>query len=187
MHVISGILKGRRIVRPEGSRPTGGKVKEALFNILSNRIDQALFLDLYAGSGGVGLEALSRGARHVVFVDSEPRTCRSLKQALSRFWPDGKSHAVICQSVSRFLKTHRAGPFDLVYVDPPYQSDEVEVILPLLATDDMIAMDGRVIIEHFHKKPLPDAVGCIRMARRYRYGGTMLSFYERGIDLSRDI
>ena len=180
MRIISGDLKRRRLLVPPGRsvRPTSDKVKEALFNILSARIEGAAFLDLYAGAGSIGIEAISRGAREVVFVEGDPKALHYLKKNLADLGIEGKAR-VVFKGVSDFLKKERGGPFDLIFLDPPYQSDEIEKTLPILAEGDMITDKGIVIIEHFHKKQAPEKIGRLNLLRRCKYGETALSFYVK--------
>ena len=171
-------MRGRRLAGPsgEGTRPTAGRVKSALFNILAPRITGARFLDLYAGTGLVGIEALSRGAGHVTFVESNIASCRIVKTNLERC---GYAHAskVRAMAVSRFLQqSHR--PYDIAFVDPPYHDGEDGNVLPLLGRGAIIAANGVVVIEHFHKVQLPVQVGRLVFIKSYRHGDTLLSLYQ---------
>ncbi len=180
MRVIAGVAKGRVLQAPKGAgiRPTADRVKEALFNILGSlmRMEGARFLDLYAGVGSIGIEALSRGAELAVFVENEPRHLRFLKKNLTLF-PMEKAW-VYAESVLLFLRRTHSTPYDCVYLDPPYQQLEIKQVLPLLLRDDMICPGGVVVVEHFHKMVVPDAAG-LSLLKRYKYGGTLLSVYTR--------
>lgn len=181
MRISSGSSKGRKLHAPPGLdvRPTSDKVKQALFNILSDRVEGASFLDLYAGVGSVGIEALSRGAAEVTFIEKSKRHIDYLKKNLSLGSFEGR-HKIFCSEAVSFLrKKGRARPFDFVFVDPPYQGEEIEKTLPLLGEGDMITADGLVIIQHFHKKVLPEQVGLLRFLRKYKYGETILSLYGK--------
>ncbi len=188
MRVIAGEMKGRKLSAPVGLdvRPTSDKVKGALFNILGPAIVGASFLDLYAGTGAIGIEALSRGAARVVFVEEqvEPRRCIQKNLAVGNW---GLRARLVGGRAERFVKAGGEA-FDFIFIDPPYQSDEIETILPLLAAGDMIsaasdavaiARSGQVVVEHFHKKLLPETVADLKRLRSQRYGGTVLSFYGR--------
>lgn len=181
MRIISGSMKGRKLYAPSGLgvRPTSDKVKEALFNILSDRMEGAAFLDLFAGTGSVGIEALSRGAKEVVFVEKSKKHIGFLKKNLSLTTVEGRS-AVFSMEADEFLKKKKAGPFDFIFIDPPYEGKEIEKTLPLLVDGDMITDDGTVIIQHFHKKVLPDQIGQLVFLKRHKYGETVLSFYGKG-------
>ena len=179
MRILGGTLRGRRLAAPpqKGIRPTAGKVKQALFNILAERVPGARFLDLYAGTGLIGIEALSRGASHVTFVESSPANCRLLKANLQRC---GYADQAVVQSVasSRFLKQTLFQPYDLVFLDPPYHTGEGENILPTLGAGDIIVPNGVVVIEHFHKYSLPSLIGRLTFVKSHRYGDTLLSIYR---------
>ncbi|NOY83669.1 MAG: 16S rRNA (guanine(966)-N(2))-methyltransferase RsmD [Nitrospirae bacterium] len=177
MRIISGSSKGRRLFAPSGLalRPTPGKVRSALFNILADRILDASFLDLYAGTGAVGLEALSRGALHTTFVEQSPRHLQYLRKNIAACLLEEQS-TVRGIDAEDFLKT-LSSPFDLVFLDPPYKEEALEKILPRLEQDDIITDAGRLIIEHFHKRVLPETIGNIHFLKQYRYGETLLSFY----------
>jgi len=179
MRIVSGSVKGRRLFAPSGLglRPTPGKVRSALFNILSQEIVGATFLDLYAGTGAMGLEALSRGAKQATFVEQSPRHLQYLRKNVAACGMDGQS-TVRGMAVEDFLKA-LPRHFDLVFLDPPYDGEALEKILPRLQQGDMIAGTGRVIIEHFHKHGLPETIGKISFLKQYRYGETLLSFYGK--------
>lgn len=182
MRITAGTMKGRKLKVPCGLdlRPTSDKVKEALFNILSNQIAGATLLDLYAGTGSIGIEALSRGAGNVIFIENNLRHLQYLKKNLALFSFEGKVE-IFAIAASDFLKKskklHRS--FDIIFVDPPYASNEVEKILPMLQEGDMITDQGMVIIEHFHKKALPEKEGNLFFLKKYKYGETVLSFYAK--------
>jgi 16S rRNA (guanine966-N2)-methyltransferase len=181
MRIAGGTLRGRRLAGPTGpgTRPTAGRVKQALFNILADQIPGARFLDLYAGTGLIGLEALSRGAVHATFVESCPASCRLLKKNLKTSGY-GDLAVVHAMTASRFLKQPAPGMYDVVFLDPPYHRDEVHSILPTLGAGVIISPTGVVIIEHFHKIHLPPQIGRLAHVKSYRYGDTVLSFYRCG-------
>lgn len=172
-------MKGRRIFAPSGIvlRPTPAKVRGALFNILADSIPGASFLDLYAGTGAIGIEAFSRGATSVTFVEQAQRHLQYLKKNIVLCDLKDQS-TVFSTSVDVFLK-RQIGPFDLIFIDPPYKSGEFEKILPSLKEGDMIAENGRLVIEHFHKVPVPQSIGETHFFKKYSYGETTLSFYGK--------
>lgn len=183
MRVIAGSQKGRRLLSLKGAwvRPTSARVKEALFSILGDRISQANFLDLYAGTGAIGIEALSRGAGLVVFVEPSHASLHILRTNLDRCHLS--SNAEICAySVEEFLK--RAGRlqrnivFDIVFADPPYRSDSASTLLPLLERSVIIGPETIVILEHPTKHAIPTRIGRLSLIRQYRYGDTSLSRFQ---------
>jgi 16S rRNA (guanine(966)-N(2))-methyltransferase RsmD len=181
LRVITGSIKGHRLktVRDRALRPTAGKVKEALFDILQREIPGSNFLDLYAGIGGIGIEALSRGSAHVSFVESNRAVLNALRQnvRLSGFAVKTK---IFAMPAARFLrsKTHGALRYDIVFLDPPYHGPEFKKVLPLLSGNDMIKPGGLTVIEHFHKTPMESFIGPLRKRRTYSYGDTCLTIYQ---------
>jgi len=178
MRIIGGDAKGKRLFFPAGVRlrPTSDKVREALFNILAFKISGASFLDLYAGCGSVGIEAISRGAKQVVFVEKEKTHTLLIKKNLSVF-PTYDAVKVFEGTALHFLKKNN-DPFDIIFVDPPY-ADLSEEILQTLGCCNTVQRTCIIIIEHFHKKNLPDIIGDLSLLKRYRYGGTTLTFYVK--------
>lgn len=183
MRVVAGSQKGRRLKEPNGPglRPTSARVKEALFSIIAERLSNAHVLDLFAGTGALGLEALSRGARETVFVENQSDSIQVLRENITRCSLTDCS-SIISQDVHDFLKApsqrHQANPFDLVFADPPYEVSDFEPLLTHLESSDKVASKGLVVIEHFKKVSLPSNVGRLSQTRQSRYGDTMLSFYH---------
>lgn len=179
MRIISGTMKGRKLIAPPGRdvRPTSDKVKGAIYNILTDRIKEAAFLDLYAGSGSVGIEALSRGAGLVVFVDHDKGPLRSLRKNIPRGAFEGR-YQIIETSASKFIRRTKK-LFDFIFIDPPYASDEIEKILPRLKQGDIMAQGSELIFEHHHLRPLPEEMETLFLIKKYKYGETLLSFYGR--------
>lgn len=189
MRISGGTAKGRRtatkkllIKNSEGERlrPTSSKVREALFDILRNRIEGASFVDLYAGTGSVGLEALSRGACRSVFVEPDELRIRTIKNNVLELGFLEKA-LVAKGRAYEFLQKASAEneSFDIFFIDPPYDSEEIEKILPLLGEEGLVNEDGVVIVEHFFKRHIPEKAGRLKMKRSYRYGDTMLTLYGK--------
>lgn len=178
MRVIAGQFKGRTLKSPawEGLRPTSDRLRETLFNIVAPRIEGAHVLDGYAGTGAIGIEALSRGAAHVTFVDDDPRAQALVAENLARCGISGR-HAIIRASVARALATLKAAPqrFDLVVLDPPYDAP-LDGALPAVA--DVIAAGGLVVLEHARRRPAPESAGRLVRTREVRAGDSGLAFYE---------
>jgi 16S rRNA (guanine(966)-N(2))-methyltransferase RsmD len=181
--IISGAGKGRRIKAPPGAgtRPTGGRVKQSLFDILAPRVAGARFLDLFAGSGAVGLEALSRGAGEVVFVEEGRAAVAALLQNLQALRVRPPRARALQRSVSAALDELEAAgaEFDLVFLDPPYESPLYEPVLARLAASRLLASGATVVAEHFHKRPLAERIGSLVRRRETRIGDHRLSFYGR--------
>jgi 16S rRNA (guanine966-N2)-methyltransferase len=178
VRVAGGSFRGRSLAVPPGARPTEGRVREALFSIWSDRIDGARLLDLFAGSGVVGLEAAGRGALHVLAVEEDPRAVKTLAANAARL---GERLIEIRRlslpaGLAR-LAVEGAGPFDLVYADPPYSFSLYEDLLA--GVEPLLAADGELAVEHSSRHALPlEAAGLVRVDTR-RYGESALSFFRR--------
>ena len=157
-----------------GVRPTSDKVKQALFNILGQRVAGSAFLDLYAGAGGIGIEALSRGAESVVFVDASRESLKTIKQNIEQTG-FGDRATVIHSGAETFLRKP-SGPYDIVFLDPPYVV-ELGPLLQLVVSAGIMKPDTVVIAEHFKKQPSPEGAGTLTLFREARYGDTVLAFY----------
>lgn len=178
MRIIAGSLKGRRLKSPtwEGLRPTSDRLRETLFNILAPRVAGARVLDLYAGTGAIGIEALSRGAAHVTFSDRDVRAARLIERNLADCGIS-EGYAIIRGLATRVLGVlKRELPFDIVVVDPPY-ADPVEDVLERI--DEVLAPAGVVVLEHARRRPAPVAAGRLIQTREVTAGDSGLAFYER--------
>ena len=179
--IIGGSGKGRRLKAPAGdaTRPTGARVRQTLFDILAAAIPDGRFLDAFAGSGGVGLEALSRGARRVVLVDQSRAAFEAVRANLALLVPGGAGVEVLRQDARTALAAlrDRGERFDVVYLDPPYGSDLYEPMLPL--AEAVLAEGGVIVVEHFHKRALPERTERLVSARSVRVGDHRLTFYRR--------
>jgi 16S rRNA (guanine966-N2)-methyltransferase len=156
-------------------RPTSDKVKQALFNILGERVVDALFLDLFAGAGSIGIEALSRGAGRVVFVDQSRSSLRVLEENIKQTGFTERSQTVLSKAGS-FLKKP-SGTYDVVYLDPPY-ADELQPLLELIAEAKILGPGSVLIAEHFKKQLSPASAGDLMLYREAKYGDTVLAFYS---------
>ncbi|MBA3689348.1 MAG: 16S rRNA (guanine(966)-N(2))-methyltransferase RsmD [Chloroflexi bacterium] len=174
MRVIAGSARGRQLVSPRGTatRPITDRVKETLFGILGERVIGARVLDLYAGSGSVGIEALSRGAASCEFVERDHRAVAAIRENLDRadVAKDGSVHQM---DVLRYLD-HAADPlFNLVFVDPPYE--ERAILAPLERLLARLARGAVVVVKHHWRTPIPEPSGLTRWRER-RFGETTLTF-----------
>jgi 16S rRNA (guanine966-N2)-methyltransferase len=181
MRVISGTYRSRALKAPEGlaTRPTSDRLRETLFNVLAPRIEGAAFLDLYAGSGAVGIEALSRGATSVVFVERSAAALAVLRENLQTMGlrSTARVHAV---GASTFLRSTRQR-FNVVFLDPPYDADqEYAQTLGLLGATvhGLLAEDAVVVAEHRRKERLEDRYGALARTRLLEQGDAALSFYS---------
>jgi 16S rRNA (guanine(966)-N(2))-methyltransferase RsmD len=179
MRIIAGTYRSRLLETPPGlsTRPTSDRLRETLFNVLAPRIAGARFLDLYAGSGAVGLEALSRGAQHVAFVERAQGALKVLRANAKKLNVEDAIH-IRPGFVADYLK-HGTGPWDIVFLDPPYDDeDEYAATLTALgSTPALLASDAVVIAEHRRKQKLDDAYGKLTRTRLLEQGDAALSFY----------
>ena len=185
MRIIAGMYRSRSLQAPPGldTRPTSDRLRETLFNVLAPRIEGATFLDLYAGSGAVGLEALSRGAGEVVFVEHAPAALKVLRANLASLGI-GAGFSLHSGTVrtyrTRLSKTER--PFNIVFLDPPYDAaEEYASTLRWLGAGDanLLAAGAIVIAEHRRKVHLDEQYGSLKRTRLLEQGDAALSFFER--------
>lgn len=184
MRIIGGIYKGLKLKVPkvEGLRPTYDKVREALFDILGENSQGISFLDLFAGSGSVGLEALSRGAQHVVFVEAHRQVINVLKYNISLFTGVEVErirviHADVMKAISLLRKEQKR--FDVIFSDPPYLNPNLNLeVLEASVSQGILNVDGIIIIEQSIRSPTP-RVDKLYLLLEKRYGETKLLFYGR--------
>jgi 16S rRNA (guanine966-N2)-methyltransferase len=183
MRIIAGDLKGRRLKPPtwDGLRPTSDKLRETLFNVLAGRVRDARVLDLYAGTGAIGIEALSRGAAHVTFVDDDRRAVKLIEENLRH------SGAPERYAIIRFRFARRAvrdetpqslptGSFDLAVLDPPY--DEPDLMATIAAAEPLMTPGGLLVLEHARRRPAPETAGSLGRTRDLISGDSALAFYS---------
>jgi 16S rRNA (guanine(966)-N(2))-methyltransferase RsmD len=179
--IIGGTGKGRRLRSPRGeaTRPTGARVRQTLFDILAPRLPGCRFLDAFAGSGSVGLEALSRGASRVVLVERGREALEVARANAQALAGRGGDVQVFHQDarVALAALADAGARFDVVFLDPPYDSDLYEPMLDLSAL--VLERGGLVVAEHFHKRGLPETIGALARTRSVRIGDHRLTFYAR--------
>lgn len=181
MRIISGQYKGRRLKIKGGRiRPTSDRVREAVFNILHYDFNDTSVLDLYAGTGALGIEALSRGARRAVFVDSGREAAKVIKENLETLCV-GERARLITKKAAPALKLLNADgeKFHMVFMDPPYRTDEDGKLLSFLAGLDVLESGAVVIVEHDASHELSEEYGSLKLQDRRKYGRTAVSFYLR--------
>jgi 16S rRNA (guanine(966)-N(2))-methyltransferase RsmD len=182
--IIAGRGKGRRLSMPKGAetRPTGARVRQTLFDILAPKLPGARFLDAFAGSGAVGLEALSRGALKVVLVDSSPAAVAKIRENAAALGEVGGEVQVFRQDarVALIALAERGARFDVIYLDPPYDSDLYEPVIALVGEEGLLEHGGILVAERFHKRALPETIGRLSRFREVRVGDHRLNFYRLG-------
>jgi 16S rRNA (guanine(966)-N(2))-methyltransferase RsmD len=178
VRITGGERRGRVLSVGPGVRPTEGRVRESLFSIWQERVPGARFLDLFAGSGAVGLEANSRGAAFVCFVEADPRVLRDLERNAAEL-PKGDWRRWRGRLPAALGQLEAAGEpvFDLAFADPPYAFDEYQRLIESAAA--LLSASGELAVEHSARVSLPEATGELRLADLRRYGETAIAFYRR--------
>ncbi len=185
MRIISGTYRGRVLKSPSGNktRPTSDRLRETLFNILQAKIDsETRFLDLCAGTGAIGIEALSRDAKFATFVDKSRRACALIEENLDLLEIPEDQTEVFQSAAEDFLRRldEKTAAWDIVFYDPPYHENYLKVLQFFGdAGSKLLNIDGVLIAEHHAKNVLPDEVGELRRWRILRQGETHLSFFEK--------
>jgi len=182
MRIIGGDAKGRRIYSPKKNkiRPTSDGIKESLFNILQE-VSEKSFLDLFAGCGNVGLEALSRGAAKVVFVEKNPVMVNAIKRNLLELGINNK-YQILETEVAKGIKKlqSKSERFDFLFADPPYEKGFVRDIFQYLGDGEMISSQGVLIVQHSVRENIPKTLtGAFMLSDQRRYGDTLISFFKR--------
>ena len=181
LRVISGSAKGHKLKTVNGTvtRPTADRVKESVFNIISSFISGARVLDLYSGTGNLGIEALSRGADFSLFVDKGRECILTIKENLFHTKLSEKSSIMpmdVFAALNKLSKENRK--FDIIFLDPPYNKNLVEKTLKCLVESDIIEQDGMVIAEHDFKDEVPQEMGYLKRFKHQKYGDTIVSFTD---------
>jgi 16S rRNA (guanine(966)-N(2))-methyltransferase RsmD len=182
MRVIAGKYRSRTLRSLKGQmlRPTSDRLRETLFNILGPAVGGATFVDLYAGTGAVGIEALSRGASQVIFVEQHAPAVALIRRNLESLGIGAQAEILgmkVARAIERLETRHVHAQF--IFLDPPYAADiEYESALETLGESLLVAPDGRVIVEHLRKRELPERSGDLELARVVEQGDAALSFYR---------
>lgn len=180
MRVITGIARGHRLVAPDGLgvRPTSDKVKEGIFSAIQFEIENSQVLDLFAGSGQMGIEALSRGAAHAVFVDSSAKSVRCVNENLKGTNLEELSEVVTRDSYDYIRFTSKK--FDIIILDPPYRHNHIQKILPLAA--EKLNQGGLIICEYEKEAGLPEAPAGMMLRKSYSYGKICVSVFIKPME-----
>ena len=183
MRIISGTYRGRILKSPSGNktRPTSDRLRETLFNVLQTKIDSnTRFLDLCAGTGAIGIEAISRGARFATFVDKSRRACALIEENLDLLEVPENETEIVCLTAENFVGREHKENWNIVFFDPPY-SENYGIVIYEFGEEGSKILDehGLFIAEHHAKNNLPDAFGNLRRWRLLKQGETCLSFYEK--------
>jgi 16S rRNA (guanine966-N2)-methyltransferase len=182
VRVIAGKYRSRtlRSLKGQALRPTSDRLRETLFNVLGPTVSGSTFVDLYAGTGAVGIEAISRGARYAIFVEEHAPASGLIRKNLESLGIGGEAEVItmnVLRAIER-LETRKVHA-QFIFLDPPYAADaEYETALDALGESPLLAPDGRVIVEHLGKRALPERVGDLELARVLEQGDAALSFYK---------
>jgi 16S rRNA (guanine966-N2)-methyltransferase len=179
MRIISGTSRGRKLVTPRNRslRPTSGRVKESIFNILQNKLGGKVVLDLFAGTGNLGIEALSRGAKKAIFVEKKRQALGLIKRNLTQFGLKERSE-ILPRDVRRAIGIlrQRGECFDLILMDPPYERGLIRKTLLELNSQQIYHKDSILVIEHTRREPLLHILEGWNLIRQRRMGDTVISF-----------
>jgi 16S rRNA (guanine966-N2)-methyltransferase len=180
MRVIGGNVRGRRLRVPKGMalRPTGARVKGALFNILPRDLSGMRLLDLFAGTGNVTIEALSRGIAQAVLVDASAQSARAIRDNLRMLGLTDRARLLtmpVDRAVRQLARQREA--FDLIFLDPPYGRSLAERTLKIIADGSILRPNGTLVAEHSVRDPIGARYGALKMQSQRRYGDTILSFF----------
>jgi 16S rRNA (guanine(966)-N(2))-methyltransferase RsmD len=181
MRIIAGLYGGRLLKSPSDNRtrPTSDRLRETLFNVLAPRIDGEIrFLDVCAGTGSVGIEAVSRGVAFVTFVDRSKKSCALVEENLDKLAVSETQTEVLNLEAENFTGREHAVGWDIAFFDPPYESDYKLVLHEFGFNRTLLRTGGLLVVEHHAKKSLPDEIGDLRRWRMLKQGETSLSFYE---------
>lgn len=182
MRVIAGEAKGRSLKAPFGVsvlRPTSDKVREAIFDIIGPEIEDSGFLDLFCGTGAMGIEALSRGARNVVFVDNKSSSIDLVKDNLLKCGFKKKFEIIQCDVLQAIQSlSNRQRRFQYIFVDPPYSSDLIIKTLEAISIGSLLLPKASVLVEHSVKKPVPEKISDLTSQKEYKFGDTVINLYR---------
>jgi 16S rRNA (guanine(966)-N(2))-methyltransferase RsmD len=165
------------------TRPTSARVREAVFNIWQGRIDDCRWLDLCAGNGSMGAEALCRGAAQVVGIEQSPRACSTIEQNWQQVARSSQQFQVLKGDVTVKIKSLAGEKYDFIYFDPPYASKLYQPVLEAIAAYKLLASDGEIAVEHDSKFWQATVISGLEICREKTYGNTALTFYQNSVNL----
>lgn len=187
MKIIAGIYKGRKLKMPVGNqiRPTPGKVKEAVFSIIGHDLSDALVVDLFAGTGSLGLEALSRGAKYVWLGDKSIEACQLISENIKTLGAEDKARLVRGEWQQLIAQLKRvADRVDVIFLDPPFEGNILESAIKAISGEGLLKEDGTIVAEHDYRLDMPETIGDFVLFKRKKYGNTIISLY--GFELSAE-
>ncbi|MBN1573293.1 MAG: 16S rRNA (guanine(966)-N(2))-methyltransferase RsmD [Deltaproteobacteria bacterium] len=185
MNITAGELKGRKLFTPKDRsvRPTGARVREALFSIIGDAVTDALVLDLFSGAGTIGIEALSRGADRCTFVDKSEKALEVLKRNIRELGIRERTSIIPLDAAKAIKMVKRNGEkFDIVFLDPPYrQFNQTQELILSISSEDIVNQSGILIWEHDSKRSPEDLYGSLKRENTKRYGDTSISFFSKQV------
>ncbi|WP_096154751.1 MULTISPECIES: 16S rRNA (guanine(966)-N(2))-methyltransferase RsmD [Bacillus] len=183
MRVISGVYKGRQLKAVPGmnTRPTTDKVKESIFNMIGPYFEGGIALDLFGGSGGLGIEALSRGIDKVVFVDKDGKAIQTIKKNVEELKLNDSVEIYRNDAIRALNAINKREDirFDLILLDPPYKRHQLELLLETIEEYKLLKQDGIIMAEHSNEVKLPDIIGSLHISKKETYGTTVISVYKQ--------
>jgi len=181
LRIIAGALKGRILAPVQGrTRPTAARVREAIFSILGTAVIEAQVLDLFAGTGALGIESLSRGAAAAVLVEDHPEALKGLRRNLANLGLEGRGRAMPLPAAAALRKlADQQERFDLVFLDPPYGGGLAQATLEALAGSGLLRPHALIVAEHSRREALPERFGLWQQQTLRRYGDTQVAVYRR--------
>ncbi len=181
MRVITGTAKGKRLLVPkdERVRPTTDRIKETLFNIINSYVRDAVIIDCFAGTGGIGIEALSRGARQAYFIDNHRESIQLIKKNLEITRLEQKGTVLPIETSSALTSlAHKDVKADIIFMDPPYHLNIISSLIEIISQNTLLAEDGIIIAEHDNGIELEDHIGSFTKVDQRDYGITVMSYYK---------
>lgn len=181
MRIISGEFKGRRLMTPSDDRvrPTTDKVKEAVFSIIAAYIPEGVFLDLFAGTGNMGLEAISRGAKRAYFTDIDRRSIAIVRENVKHCRAEDRSVIMCTDYISALDKINDTA--DVIFLDPPYKEGIIEACIAKIAECNILKSDGIIVAEHSNRDKLPEELFGFKLMKKRGYGKIGISIYEKSV------
>ena len=178
MRIVAGEYKGRKIKAPLDNRvrPTTGKVKEAMFSMLSNDIPGAFVVDLFSGTGNLGLEALSRGARKCCFVDNSQSSLKLIEENINTLGANDRAVVIRGHYLKGIMSLSEKA--DVILMDPPYNKDIPEKAIEAVLEHDVLSEDGVILVEHYYREKLNESYGRLKLDRERSYGTIVLSVFR---------
>ncbi|MFU0823922.1 16S rRNA (guanine(966)-N(2))-methyltransferase RsmD [Clostridium sp.] len=181
MRIIAGIAKGKKLLPPDGmqTRPTLDRVKENIFNIIQNRIEDAVVIDVFAGTGSLGLEAVSRGAKECYLVDKHPTTFKNLKENVKNLRFEDKC---VCLNKDSYMALKDLGKkkkiFDLIFIDPPYAKEMIPPAIKIVHEESLLHKDGLIVTKIDSSEKIYEGDEKIKIVDHRKYGNTTVCFYK---------